>query len=943
MEIEYGKLKLPIYASYSKRNRLYDELNLYHEASLILVLGDSGYGKTTLVSSYIREKNIPTVWYRLAATDRYAHIFLSYLKAGIVDLMGEDYSVETAEPENMEMELELIATFLSKQKTPIYIVLDDYQWVDSSPEIGPIIAMLLNRASPMVTFIITSRVRPQFSTTKLKMEQRYKEITTSDIAFTLEETAEFYNDINDLDLEDHEIRLIHERTEGWIASYQLILGVIFKMNRTQRAMFWSTFPNVQDIYDYLSTEVIEAQHDDVKLFLYRTSLLPELDPAVINKFLEINNAEQILNDLLNQHLFIYRDDQGVFRYHRLFRQYLYENYKEQTSDESLVKEHRQLAIIYENSYQLINAFAHYTVGKAYLKATEVMGMIRTRYNPVESMILLDGRLDEISPNESFASNTLFIIRCIPFAVLKELKILFEESIARLKKEENKLWLCSLQHRLATICLVSGDIIRAKELFLQSLEGSEQFHDHAMSSFNLTLLAEIYRYLGKYTKAIECVRKSLFLSDERGMKHTQIQALDTMATIFLDYKKVEEASPYIHQALQIAEESDHSSLLFVYTTMGKLFSIKGEAVEAIKWGKKAVALAESYHVDFDKGWSTFELGKSYLEIEQLDEAEKYFEKASKAFTLSALYYCLVGISQLKLYEKRNKVERAIKKRTELRSLLKTNNFYWLLHELEETQDGVEASPQFPLSIRTLGNFEISYEKEPIVIKRRSSLRLLQYFITNRNKRIERDIILEAVFAEGTLETIQNQFHVSLSVLRKLLEPALTSGTQSRYIKRFGNHYLFCTKEVDLDIEHMTSLASVTEDDNEDELILRYEKAVELYKGDYFEEYPYESFLELERESIKKSLLKMIRVLAKDAYDKKEFNRFFDHFEVILKRDPFEEHAYFDYIKLLLQQDFESKAVAVADEMTRLFAEEMGIDVEDELSSLFLKYNRKLSSL
>lgn len=940
MEIEERKLKFPIYASYSKRNRLFAELEDNKKAGLILVMGDSGYGKTTLVSSFIREQKIPAMWYQLTATDRYAHIFLSHLKAGIVNSLNEDYLAETVNPENTEDLIEAIANLLSNQKSPLYIVLDDYQWVDSSPEIGPIITTLLNRMAPMVTFIITSRVRPQFSTTTLKIEQRYKEITTPDIAFTLEETREFFNEINTLSLDEHEIQLIHQRTEGWIASYQLILGIILKMNNIQREVFWSTFPNVQDIYDYLSTEVIEAQQEDIKTFLYRTSLLPELDPKIINKFLDINNAEHILTDLLNQHLFIYRDDQGVCRYHRLFRQYLYGNYKEQITSELLVKEHRKLAIIYEELFQLINAFAHYTVGKAYLKATEVMGKIRNRYNPVESMVLLDGRLDEISPNESFATNTLFIIRCIPFKDLNELKVLFEDSIAHLEKEGNALWLCILQHRLATICLVSGDIIKAKELFLQSLTGSQRFHDYAISSLNLTLLAEIYRYLGEYSKAVECVRKSLFMSDEHRMKHTQVHALDTIATLYLDHKKVEEASLYIQQALLVAEEYDHSSLFFVYTTMGKLYSIKGEAVEAIFWGEKAVTLAESYSVEFDIGWSTFELGKSLTACAYFTEAERYLERASKAFSSSGLYYCMVGILQVELFEKINDVKRAIKKREELIKLIQKNNFYWLLDELKGNKNSNEIKAQFPLRINTLGHFKMNYNEEPIVIKRRSSLRLLQYFVTNRNKRIERDVILDAVFSEGTLEAMQNQFHVSLSVLRKAIEPGLDSGANSRYIQRSGNHYFFCTEEIDLDVVAFKELATVKESFDSEELISNYENAVHLYKGNYFEEYPYESFLESERETLISSFEEIIQVLANDAFEKRDYERTIKLYDLLIKQKPVDENIYFTFINLLLQQELDSKAIGIAQGMIRLFKEEIGIDVKDNLASLFSSYDRKL---
>ncbi|MFC5590400.1 tetratricopeptide repeat protein [Sporosarcina soli] len=940
MKIEENRLRLPTYSSYEQRSRLYDEFDKYPNASLILLMGDSGYGKTTFVSNYIREKNLPTVWIQLAGTERYVHMFLSYLKVGICKLKNEEYPIETVLPKNTELELEEIASLLSRQSTPMYIVLDDYQSVDASPEIGFLLTTLINRASSMVKFIVISRVRPSLSMTKLKMEQKYMELSTADLAFTFEETKEFYNTTHKLALEDHELQLIHKTTEGWIASYQLILGVIGKMNHQERSLFWSTFPKVQDIYDYLSTEVIQSQPDDIKLFLYRTSLLPELDPIVIDELLGIQKSGEILNHLLNHHLFIYRDGLGILRYHRLFRQFLYQNYKGLVTIELINREHLKLAAIYEGRFQLINAFAHYTVGKDYINATKVMGMIGNRYNPVESMLLLDGWLDEISPDESFASNTLFLIRCIPLSAFNELTVLFEKSISVLQKEKSELWLCNLQHRLATIYLVRGDIQTAKDLFHKSLASSERFHNHTTNALNLTLLAEIYRYLGNYSKAMAYVRESLFISDKYRIRHTQIQALDTMATIYLDDKNTEEASLYIHQALELAQQFDKASLFFVYTTMGRLFRIKEDFAKSQDWGTKAVAIAESYRAEFDIGWSAHELGKSYLENGQLEKAEHFLEKASHASSLFTLYHCEVGMTQLELYKKRGDGKRAAKKQAELLKFLKEHNYDWMFNQIEET-DNKEEEKLPRLVIRTLGCFKLFFNDEQLIIKRSSSLRLLQYFITNRNKQIERDIILDAVFPEGSFETVHNQFHVAVSVLRKVLEPNLTSGTRSRFIKRSGNHYLFCTEEIDLDIERFTFLTSVQDNHDSEDTIHNLQQAISLFQGDYFEEYPYELFLEAERERLRTLYIKTSRRLADFYYAQKEYNTCFEYFEGILKKDPDHEQSYLDYLELLLIQKCTLKASSIASQMIQHFEREMGIDVEESVTTLFVKYDHPAS--
>ncbi|RST60454.1 tetratricopeptide repeat protein [Siminovitchia terrae] len=932
MNIEENKLQMPNYSPSLKRKRLFNELDQHEKVSLLLVTGDSGYGKTMLISSYICEKRIPAVWYQLGSSDRYAHIFLSYVKTGISRQLGIDHSPQILEAEEVDSELATIVSILADRKEPLLLVFDDYQLVDSSPEIEPIINELIH-TSPAVTVIIISRGLPRLPIAKLKVERKYKELTTADLAFTLDETCRFFNEMNQLNLENQEVQFIFERTEGWIASYQLILGVIAKMNVKERLSLWSTFPYVQDIYDYLSVEVLQAQPEEVKHFLYKTSLLTELDPVVIDEFLGIDYSEKILSRLLTQHLFVYRDQQGMIRYHRLFRQYLYQNYKNKIKNDYM-KEHLRLATIYEERYQLINSFAHYTIGKDYLKAAKVMGLIRDLYNPVESMLFLDGWLEEISAGDSFANNTLFLIRCVPLATLKELTTLFEENISLLRKKKNELWLCNLQHRLATIYLMRGDIVKAKQLFSDSLKGSEQFHDHAMSALNLILLAEIYRYLRKDEEAIEHVRKAVFISERYKIKHTQIHALDTLATIYLDKEKVDKAAPYIQLALNIAKEHDKSSLTFIYTTMGRLYSVKNDGTKAIEWGEKAVSLAESFNNDFDNGWSKHELGKSYLKCKKFEEAKRCFEQASEAFSLFTHYQCMVEISLYHLYTVIGDKAQAAKTYSEIKNTCEKYDFYWLL-DGSKPKAKVKNLKERPkqLTIHTLGNFNVCYENKPITIKRQSSLRLLQFFITHRNKKIEKDMIIDTVFPDGSLSTIDNHFNVSLSVLRKTLEPNLKSGVHSRFIKRFGNQYLFDTTDVDLDIETFMTLTKKGDDAD----INNLEEAVKLFRGDYFEEYPYEAMLENERERLRVLFVKTSQTLAQHYFEQNHYKKCFEYFERILDKDPYQEDIYFDYLEMLLKKNLVTKATKVASDMKQFFTNEMGISVNDQIENIFSKFS------
>lgn len=73
----------PVRAKRVGRPRLTDKLNGGLDKSLILVSAPPGYGKTTLVSSWLREIGVPSTWLSLDEDDNEPRRFLQYLVAAL--------------------------------------------------------------------------------------------------------------------------------------------------------------------------------------------------------------------------------------------------------------------------------------------------------------------------------------------------------------------------------------------------------------------------------------------------------------------------------------------------------------------------------------------------------------------------------------------------------------------------------------------------------------------------------------------------------------------------------------------------------------------------------------------------------------------------------------------------------------------------------------------
>ena len=71
------------------RPDLYEKLNIGLSRKLILVSAPAGYGKTTLISDWIRQNKILAAWLSLDNGDNDQAVFLSYVIAGVQTIHPE--------------------------------------------------------------------------------------------------------------------------------------------------------------------------------------------------------------------------------------------------------------------------------------------------------------------------------------------------------------------------------------------------------------------------------------------------------------------------------------------------------------------------------------------------------------------------------------------------------------------------------------------------------------------------------------------------------------------------------------------------------------------------------------------------------------------------------------------------------------------------------------
>jgi LuxR family transcriptional regulator, maltose regulon positive regulatory protein len=344
------------------RPRLIDRLNEGLHSKLILISAPAGFGKTTLVSEWIEEIERSTAWLSLDEGDNDPTRFLTYLVNAlrtIAPTVGEGMLavLQSSTPAPTEAMLTVLLNEISMISDKFALILDDYHVIDAPP-IDNALSFLIEHLPPQMLLIITTRDDPQLPVARLRARGQLTELRASDLRFTPSETAEFLNQVMNLDLSAEDIATLETRTEGWIAGLQL--AALSMQGRNDIAEFVRAFAgDNRYIVDYLVEEVLQRQPDQVRSFLLQTAILDRLNGPLCDAVTGQQQGKARLESLERGNFFVVPldDKRHWFRYHHLFANVLYAHLMEEQPDQ-IVPLHRRASGWYEHNGSVSDAIRH---------------------------------------------------------------------------------------------------------------------------------------------------------------------------------------------------------------------------------------------------------------------------------------------------------------------------------------------------------------------------------------------------------------------------------------------------------------------------------------------------------------------------------------------------------------------------------------------------------
>jgi len=585
------------------RPRLLNQLQagLIDQRKLTLVSAPAGYGKTTLITSWLYSFTEPTrnIWLSLEKSDNEPARFLSYWATAwnrISDFVLENILelLDTPQLPPFQTILDEVINALAHLEEPTILVLDDYHTI-TNPVIHEMLEYFLEHQPHQTHLAIITRSDPPLPLPRLRARGQLIEIRANDLRFTEEEASHFFNQSMQLMLEEEDIHSLEMRTEGWAVGLQL--AALALKNLPDSKNFVETFHGGHlYVLAYLAEEVIRQQRDELRAFLIQTSILERFNAESCQALTGYPDSQGLLSEIEQANLFLIPlDDERVwYRYHHLFADFL----RTELSKTETEKLYSKAALWHEQN-EFLSEAVQYAIASSDLELIADIVDRGLRKDTVWSggyLSLYAAWLDALPP-QAFQSRPTLSLNASHILYLLGRFDLAEKQIDQAEQTLHALPVSSeIEQMLAmtslyrgVISAVRGDTQQAIEkiTFAQERLPQEYHLQHARGFFSLGLA---YELSGQTELAVQNYLKSSREAHSGGVLYLAIHALGAAAQVQISQGKLHRAEQTCQDAKQIAGGKQLPPLGLTESILGSIALERNDLATAEEFLQTGIALS-----------------------------------------------------------------------------------------------------------------------------------------------------------------------------------------------------------------------------------------------------------------------------------------------------------------------------------------------------------------
>jgi len=253
----------------------------------------------------------------------------------------------------------------------------------------------------------------------------------------------------------------------------------------------------------------------------------------------------------------------------------------------------------------------------------------------------------------------------------------------------------------------------------------------------------------------------------------------------------------------------------------------------------------------------------------------------------------------------------------------------------------------LEIRTLGQFTVALDRVPIPETRwprQKTKALLKILLTDPGQPFMYDQLADSLLSDADPQTAIHNVQARASELRRVLEPELTQGRESRFILSVGEGYAFApTCGYHLDTEEFSSgldaAHKLAAEAQWPEAIERFEDALAAYRGNFLPEDRYEEWAEHTRSRLRKAYLDALATQASCYAELGRYRQAIASCQRLLQLEPFRESAIRQLMMHQQQAGYHAQALDSFRHGERALKEHLGVEPSAETLALCDEIHRQ----
>jgi DNA-binding SARP family transcriptional activator len=244
----------------------------------------------------------------------------------------------------------------------------------------------------------------------------------------------------------------------------------------------------------------------------------------------------------------------------------------------------------------------------------------------------------------------------------------------------------------------------------------------------------------------------------------------------------------------------------------------------------------------------------------------------------------------------------------------------------------------LQARYFGHFEMFCDGEVVSLGRNGkALAILKYLLAHRARPVSQDHLMGWLWPESNLKKARWSLNSAIHVLRKLLSNCPASVLENYILLEEGYYRLCPTVRVETDIDEFDVSYEqgrrLEKAHRTEEAAAEYEKAVELYRGDYLVEDLYEDWTMVERERLANAYVDMLGRLAVHYMEAGQYQEAIRACYRLLEKDRCYEDSYRVLMRCYVSLGLRGRALRQYRLCEKILLQEYGTTPSSETQSLY----------